>query len=123
MSEDKATPIWVTRIRGSRFVLYKDYEIVAGCERSDNEAVTNLKHLRIIASEHPSLKARVAELEAENIKLQALADEALMRRKERTALNKEIDQLKTENKKLLFMVDNGLGEEDMQYDITYPSGD
>ena len=32
----------------------------------------------------------------------------------------EIKSLEERNKKLQFMVDNGLGEEDMKDDITYP---
>jgi len=35
-------------------------------------------------------------------------------------LNRENENLRTQNKKLKFMVENGLGEDDMKNDITYP---
>ena len=35
-------------------------------------------------------------------------------------LNRENENLRAENKKLKFMVENGLGEDDMKNDITYP---
>ena len=36
------------------------------------------------------------------------------------ALTEQVVSLKKENEKLRFMVDNGLGPEDMENDITYP---
>lgn len=33
----------------------------------------------------------------------------------------DINELKEENRKLRFMIDNGLGYEDMKNDITYPN--
>lgn len=39
------------------------------------------------------------------------------------SLYKQVVNLKEKVKKLEFMIENGLGEEDMITDITYPSGD
>jgi len=38
----------------------------------------------------------------------------------RQSSEEEIERLKEENKKLKFMIDKGLGWEDMRNDITYP---
>ena len=40
-----------------------------------------------------------------------------------SALRAKVEKLEKENAYLRFMVENGLGEEDLKNDITYPTGD